>query len=217
MINANRPSNTKVATAAVTDENARQVILIACLVPLMLILLVLASPFAIFFSQRSGDINPEEVPLSHTMTSLRLQFKEKIDAEKNDSTVDEIKVKLEGNNEGTVTDNSTDVLIVFALKYNVVEENSMQMAVLKEEQIDKLKKVFWSMNVVTSEIEIIEEEISFTKTDEDGELVTETQIVSRRIKTIYIQSFSAEEMAINYGFNEMQLEVLNEMMRMQGE
>ncbi|MBN4051083.1 MAG: hypothetical protein COA82_11070 [Alkaliphilus sp.] len=159
----------KVATAAATDENARQIILIACLVPLMLILLVLASPFAIFFSQTSGDINAEGVAISHTMNSLRLQFNEKIELEKNDSTVDEIKVELLGSNKNTITDNSTDVLIVFAVKYNVVEENSMQMAVLSDEKITKLEKVFWDMNTITSEIEINEEETTYTEADENGE------------------------------------------------
>ncbi|MGV8146774.1 MAG: hypothetical protein ACLKAK_12990 [Alkaliphilus sp.] len=201
----------KVATAAATNENARQDVLIACLVPLMFILLVLASPFAIFFSQTSGDINTEGVPISHTMNSLRLQFNEKIELEKNDSSVDEIKIEIFGSDKNTVTDNSTDVLIVFAVKYNVVEENSMQMAVLSEEQITKLEKVFWDMNTITSEIEINEEEITYTETDENGNLVTRTEIIKRKVKTIYITSFSSLDMAKVYGFSEIQLKILREM------
>lgn len=152
----------RIATAALTDEKTRQVILVACLVPLALILLVLASPFAILFSITSADTKAEEVSISHVMNSLKQEFREKTEQEKDDSSVDEIKVEILGSDNNDIIDNSTDVLIVFSVKYNVVEENSMQMAVLKDKQMNKLEKVFWDMSTVTSEIETIEEEITHT-------------------------------------------------------
>ena len=45
----------KVATTVLSDEKGRRIILIACLVPFIIILLVLSSPFAIFFSILGGQ------------------------------------------------------------------------------------------------------------------------------------------------------------------
>ncbi len=44
----------KVATTALSDEKGRRAILIACLIPFIIILLVLSSPFAIFFALLGG-------------------------------------------------------------------------------------------------------------------------------------------------------------------
>ncbi|MGV8149801.1 MAG: hypothetical protein ACLKAK_10945 [Alkaliphilus sp.] len=203
----------KAATAAVSDEKARHAILIACLVPVALILLVLSSPFAIFFSLFSEDPGAEGVSISHTMSALRLEFKEKIEIEKDADSVDEISLIVVGSNDGNLLDNSTEALIVFAVKYNVVEENSMQVAMLDDNQIKKLEGVFWDMNTITSVIDIYEETVTYTDIDENGEEVIKTKVVTTKIKTITITSFSAKEMAEEYSFNEIQLIVLEEMLK----
>ncbi|MBN4069917.1 hypothetical protein JYU11_03310 [bacterium AH-315-G05] len=203
----------KAATAAVTDEKARHAILIVCFVPVVLILLVLSSPFAIFFSITGGDAGAEGVSLSNTMNALRLEFKEEIQLEKDADNVDEINIVVVGSKDGSLLDNSTEALIVFAVKYNVVEENSMQVAMLDDDQIKKLEGVFWDMNTITSVIDTHEETVTYTEIDENGEEVIKTKIVTTEIKTITITSFSAKEMAVEYSFNEIQLIVLEEMLK----
>ena len=80
----------KVATTAVTDERTRRVILIACLIPFIIILLVVSSPFAIFFSMTSDGTNVDAISISGTIYSLKEQFEQKIQIEEEDNTVDEI-------------------------------------------------------------------------------------------------------------------------------
>ena len=47
--------------------------------------------------------------------------------------------------------------------------------------------------------------------DEDGNTVIKTKTITKRIKTIYVDCLSSEEIAISYHFNKTQLRVLEEM------
>jgi cell wall-associated NlpC family hydrolase len=201
----------KVATTAVSDERTRRVILIACLIPFIIILLVLSSPFAIFFSTTSDGTNADAIPISNTMDSLKKQFEQKIQIEKKDDMVDEIHTIIMGSEDNSTIDNSADVLMVYSVKYNVIDDNAEQMVVLSKKQINKLNDVFWDMNTVTSEIETFTEKKTYTTTDEDGNTVTKTKTITKRIKTIYVDCLSSEEIAAAYHFNKTQLRVLEEM------
>jgi cell wall-associated NlpC family hydrolase len=101
--------------------------------------------------------------------------------------------------------------MVYSVKYNVIDDNAEQMVVLSKKQINKLNDVFWDMNTVTSEIETFTEKKTYTTTDEDGNTVTKTKTITKRIKTIYVDCLSSEEIAAAYHFNKTQLRVLEEM------
>jgi cell wall-associated NlpC family hydrolase len=201
----------KVATTAVSDERARRVILIACLVPFLMILLVLSSPFAIFFSMTSDGSNADVISISHTMDSLKSQFEEKIREEKEDDTVDEVHTVIIGSEDNTIIDNSADVLIAYSVKYNVINKNAEQMAVLSEDQINKLENVFCDMNTISSKIKTITEKKTYTATNEKGERITKIKTITKKIKTIYIDCLSAEEIAVVYHFDQTQQRIIEEM------
>ena len=201
----------KVATTAATDEKVRRVILIACLIPFIIILLVLSSPFAIFFSMTSDGTNADAISISGKMYSLKEQFEQKIQLEKEDDTVDEIHTVIMGSEDNSTIDNSADVLMAYSVKYNVTNDNAEQVAVLSKKQINKLNGVFWDMNTVTSKIEIFTEKKTYTITDEKGKIITKTKTITKRIKTIYIDCLSLEEIAVAYHFDKTQLRVLEEM------
>lgn len=201
----------KVATTAASDEKVRQVILIACLLPFIIILLVLSSPFAIFFSMTSDGANADAISISGKMYSLKEQFEQKIQLEEDDDTVDEIHTVIMGSEDNSIIDNSADVLMSYSVKYNVVDNNAKQMAVLSKKQINKLNDVFWDMNTVTSKIETVTEKKTYRTTNKDGNTVTKTKTITKRIKTIYVDCLSSEEIAISYHFNKTQLRVLVEM------
>jgi cell wall-associated NlpC family hydrolase len=201
----------KVATTAVTDERARRVALIACLVPFIIILLVLSSPFAIFFSMTSDGTNADAISISDKMDSLKEQFEQKIRLEEEVDTVDEVRTVIMGSEDNSIIDNSADVLVAYSVKYNVINENAEQMAVLTENQINKLEDVFWDMNTITSEIETFTEKKTYTTTDNNGETVTKTKTITKKIKTIYIDCLTAEEIAKAYDFDKTQQRVLEEM------
>ncbi|MFT9493898.1 C40 family peptidase [Anaerosolibacter sp.] len=201
----------KAVISAATDEKTRRVILIACLVPFIALLLVLASPFAIFFSLTGTGTMEDSVSIVNTMSSLKKEFAQKIQNEQNDSTVDEIKMIIMGSEDNTMIDNASDVLIVFSTKYNVNDENVQQMVVLDAMQVENLKKVYWDMNTIHCEFESRSETVTYTTEDEDGNAITETKTVTKTIKIIYVNCLSAEEMAIAYEFNDAQQIVLQEM------
>ncbi len=203
----------KIVTSAASDERVRRVILIACLIPFLIILLVLSSPFAIFFAIIGGDKNADSVSVYEMMYTLNDSFKESIVAEESDITMDEIHTIAMGSESNTIIDNTTDVLITFAVKYNMLDENAEQMAVLNKKQIKKLKKIYHEMNTITSSIETITEEYEYTSTDEDNNTTTETIVVNKNIKSIYVNSLTVDEMMTKYKFNEKQIVMVKEMQK----
>lgn len=200
----------KVVTT-VSDERTRWVILIACLIPFIIILLVLSSPFAIFISVTNEEANAVSISISDTMDSLKKQFEEKIREEEKDETVDEVHTVIIGSEDNSIIDNSVDVLIAYSIKINVVDDGAKQVAILSESQVNKLNDVYWDMNTITSKIDTFKEKKTYTKTDEEGNKITKMKIITKKIKTIYIDCLSAEEIANKYNFNYKQLRVLEEM------
>ncbi|MBK5247768.1 MAG: hypothetical protein JJE49_10955, partial [Peptostreptococcaceae bacterium] len=201
----------KIVTSAASDEKTRQVILIACLVPFIVVLLVLSSPFAIFFSTIGDGTNNDSVTVMNVMLELKKEFVEKIHIEQNDLSVDGIHTIIMGSEDNSIIDNSSDVLIVFAAKYNVTDEDAEQLAVLTEKQVEKLRKVFWNMNTIHSEIESISEKVTHTTTDGKGNTIEETKTITTKVKTIYVDCLSADELASVYNFNSVQIRVMDEM------
>ncbi|MEA1975436.1 MAG: hypothetical protein U9N10_07800 [Bacillota bacterium] len=94
----------KVASTAASDEKVRRVILIACLIPLIIILLVLSSPFAIFFSMTSDGANADAISIS-----------------------DEIHTIIMGSEDNSIIDNSADVLMAYSVKYNITNDNAKHL------------------------------------------------------------------------------------------
>lgn len=199
----------KVATTVLTDEKGRKAVLIACLIPLIIILLILSSPFAIFFALVGGQ--NESVSVVSTMYELKEAFQYSLQLEQEDTSANVIHTIVMGSEEGTIIDNSEDVLIAFAIKYNMIEENSEQMAVLSEEQVANLRQVYQDMNSISIFVETVSEDVEVTTTNENGETEITIQTISKNIKTIYVDCLTAEEVAEIYGFNDLQKLVITEM------
>ena len=172
----------KVATTVLSDEKGGRIIFIACLVPFIIILLVLSSPFAIFFSILGG--HDESVSVISVLNEMKEEFRYSIQQEQSDSSADTVKTIVMGSEDGTFIDNSEDVLIAFAVKYNVTQEDAEQIAVLSDKQVEKLKKVYWDMNVIKITYETASKEVEVTTTNGKGEQVTETKTVTTTTKII---------------------------------
>ena len=199
----------KVATTVLSDENGRRIILIACLVPFIIILLVLSSPFAIFFSILRG--HDETVSVISVLNEMKEDFRYSIQQEQSDSSADAIKTIVMGSEDGTLIDNSEDVLIAFAVKYNGTKDDAEQIAVLSDKQVEKLKKVYWDMNVINTTYETSSKEVEVTTTNGKGEKVTKTRIVTTTSKIITIDSLTAEDIGEIYGFDDVQNQMIAEM------
>jgi cell wall-associated NlpC family hydrolase len=199
----------KVATTVLSDEKGRRIVLVACLVPFIIILLVLSSPFAIFFSILDGQ--EETVSVISVLNEMKEDFRYSVQQEQADSTADIIKTIVMGSEDGLLIDNSEDVLIAFAVKYNVTKDDAEQVAVLSDNQLEKLRQVYLDMNVITTTYETTSKEVEVTTTNDDGESVTETKTVTTTTKIITIDSLTAEDIGEVYGFDDVQNQMIAEM------
>jgi len=199
----------KVATTVLSDEKGRRIILIACLVPFIVVLLVLSSPFAIFFSILGGQ--EEMVSVISVLDDMKEDFRYSVQQEQADSSADIIKTIVMGSEDGSLIDNSEDVLIAFAVKYNVKKDDAEQIAVLSDKQVEKLKKVYWDMNVINTTYETTSKEVEVTTTNGKGEKVTETKTVTTTTKIITIDSLTAEDIGEIYGFDDVQNQMIAKM------
>jgi len=199
----------KIATTVLSDEKGRRILLIACLVPFVLILAILSSPFAIFFSILGG--HEEAISVVSIVNEMKEDFSLNIQQAQEDESADIIQTIFMGSEDESLIDNSEDVLIAFAVKYNVAKGDTEQVAVLSEKQIEKLKKVYWDMNLITTTYETTSKEVRVTTTDDDGNQVTETKTVTTTTKTISLDSLTAEEIGGIYGFDGEQVRMIAEM------
>lgn len=195
----------KVATTVgkiATDENGRWIIFIALLMPFILILLVLSSPFAIFFGVLNSDVGGGTI--QDVMIELEEELIIKIDNEKNKSGFDSVEVIIIGSEDNTIIDNTVDVLSFFSVLNTVVDGNEVVNFDKKDKK--KLEEIFWKMNsIIIKSVEIITKEIT---TNSKGHKY-EKEIIKHQ-KIIYVDSLSAETMAIKYGFSKNEIDILKE-------
>lgn len=101
-----------------------------------------------------------------------------------------------------------DVLSIYAVFITGGNEQS-DVIVLDDEKIEKLKRIFWEMNIISSRVEEVEKNIETI--DEKGNVVI--QNVTRKILFINISNKSVEEMIQQYNFNKKQVEQLAELQK----
>ena len=188
-----------------TDKNGRWIILISVLTPPILILLILSSPFAIFFSL-FGDSSGKDVSVQTVMLELQNEFRKRIESEQSDSKMDNITTIIVGSEDNTLIDNSVDVLSFFSVM-NITKDGE-QVAYLDDKGRTKLEDIFWQMNRI--DVDIDKRKHTKVTTNSDGNKSTKT--TTTYYKTITVNSLTAEEMAINNGFTDEQKRILKEVM-----
>ncbi|SNT11506.1 hypothetical protein SAMN05446037_104129 [Anaerovirgula multivorans] len=202
---------TKAVMTVATNKKVRNAVIIAAMTPMIIVLMVLSSPFAIFFALRDGGTSTQDVPVMVIMNELKSEFENEIQRELDDPEVDEVHVIYMGSEDNEPIDNCVDVLYIFSTKYNIAGEVSEQVALLSDKQVLNLKSIYYDMNVITTEKEVVTETLTNTTTDDDGNEVTETKSITKIIKIITIDSLTADEAFILYGFNDVQMQVVEEM------
>lgn len=159
---------------------------------------ILLSPFGIF-SGGGADGTPS---ITEVVQTINGELNEKISSMQAGTNVSQVEVVYEGSDDGTPINNWPDVLAVFAVKTNMDMENPQDVVVMDHEKVELLRSVFWDMTEVTKRVE--------TETVEGD--AGEEGATTRQILTIYVNSKGYEEMIGFYGFNEEQIEILEEMM-----
>lgn len=190
-----------------SSKNGRWIILIAVLTPLVLILLLLSSPFIIFSSLFSSGNGGEDISAQAYMLELQTEFQKKIEIEQQDPDMDSIETIVMGSEDNTLIDNSVQVLSFFSVLQTT--ENGEQVAYLDGASKEKLEIIFWEMNQI--DIEIEEERSEKTVTDAKGN--TSKITVTTYHKMIIIDNLTAEKMATRYKFDTDQNQLLKEVLR----
>jgi cell wall-associated NlpC family hydrolase len=193
-----------------TDKNGRWIILIAVLTPLILILLILSSPFAIFFSLFSDGSGNNDISVQVVMLELQNEFKQRIETEQNDSKMDLITTIIVGSEDNTLIDNSVDVLSFFSV-INTTKDGE-QVAYLDDKGRKKLEDIFWQMNQI--DVDIDKRKHTSSTTNPDGSTGTNTTTTYH--KTITVNSLTAEEMATLYSLTDEQQKILEEVILSSG-
>ena len=196
-----------------------------------LIVFLSASPWGIFFN----DTDDETPTIAELVVQINNEYSREITRIiTNAGEIDELIINGDTDNSSYTPYNWVDVLGVFAVKTsaNPVNEEYLDVLIIDEKRIRKLKDVFWDMNSISFVIEeeIIEDES--TPTPYPTTMSTPTQYpyytpeftpeptpssdpdVYRKL-IITLNGLSYEQGAEEYKFNENQVGLLNELMSVQ--
>ncbi len=166
--------------------------IVVILLGILLIGAILASPFGILFSNEPA---PDAIPLSSAVAQISMEFSTKLNE------------LQEGEYENFTIDGEPpewiEVIAVFAC-HVAGGEDGVDVMVLDEEKVDKLRSVFWDMCVLTVDEETEEWTGPTTPTD----VSTEPTINL----TITIEAKTADDMRLFYSFSEFQNDALTELL-----
>lgn len=174
-------------------------------VVVMLVGILLVSPFGIFFSGGADN----EMTLQQAMGILNTEFNDRITEIENSVAHDDL--RQDGQQASW-----KEVLAIYAVKVTTDKENPMEVVTMDEEHLELLGQIFWDMNQIYYTTEPYTEEVTVevpaeNSTDEDG-VTEEVQTVERTRLVITITSKAALQMAEDYGFDQEQLDLLNELL-----
>lgn len=171
-----------------------------------LVAFILSSPLAIFAgggANNTPTISDEILTLNGELTSKITQI------QKDAGQVNKVVISFNGNEDYGFIDNWSDILAVFAVKTNMDSQNPMDVAVMDDQRIAQLRKVFWDMNTVSSHISDPTPSPSPTASMTPNATAT---AMTGRVLTINISSKYWDEMIGVYNFNDDQANMLKEMM-----
>lgn len=172
------------------------VIIVLCLVG------ALASSFyGIFFSTETSDSG---MNISSVIQEINADYDNRIDELKSDEYD---RIEINGSKA-----NWKDVLSIYAVKATTAPDNPMEIATVDENKKSILSNIFWDMNSIDSQSETRTETKEITSTDENGNEVITTENVTVKVLTITISSKTADDMSVQYSFDNKQKEYLAELM-----
>ena len=163
--------------------------LVAAMCVIFLAAAVIASPFGIFFA---NEPSPGAVPLSAVVNQVNMELSDKLAALQSGSYSS---IDIEG-----AAPDWREVAAVFACK-TAMGSDSVDVAALTPDRVERLKAVFWDMCALTSRVETIEHEAT-----NDTEAWTEQKL------HITITSKSADDMRTAYTFSTDQNNTLTELL-----
>ena len=173
------------------------VIILLCLVGA-----VAGSFYGIFFSTETSDTG---MNITGVIQEINAEYDSRINELKSADTYD--RVEINGSKA-----NWKDILSVYSVKVSTDPNNPQETATMDENKKSILTGIFWDMNSISSSVETRTETQEVTTTDETREEVTAQQEVPLKVLTITITDKTAEDMANEYAFDDVQKKYLTELM-----
>lgn len=164
--------------------------------------LVVGSVFAIFTPNTTGD----SVTIQEVMNKIERDYDEKKEELIENISFDVLLY------EGEISD-WKEVLAVSIVKLNFANDSTQEFTVLDDNLIEKIETIFFDMNELTTKIDLIPYTSKRTEIDDDG---TEIEIEETKYMT-YLTVIStpktAIEMAYIYGFSDMQITIIEDLLQ----
>lgn len=165
------------------------VVLVAALCVIFLVAAVIASPFGILFA---NEPSPGAVPLNAAVSQINMELTDKLTLLQS-GTYDRIDIQGAGPDWREVT-------AVFACK-TAMGTDSLDVAALTPDRVERLKTVFWDMCTITSRPETI-----------DHPAVGSTAAWSENVLHITVTAKTADDMRTTYLFSGEQNSALTELL-----
>lgn len=177
-------------------------IAVLIIVIVVIIGLVVGSVFAIFTPNTTGD----SVTIQEVMNKIERDYDEKKEELIENISFDVLLY------EGEISD-WKEVLAVSIVKLNFANDSTQEFTVLDDNLIEKIETIFFDMNELTTKIDLIPYTSKRTEVDDDG---TEIEIEETKYMT-YLTVIStpktAIEMAYVYGFSDMQITIIEDLLQ----
>lgn len=163
---------------------------------------VVGSVFAIFTPNTTGD----SVTIQEVINKIERDYDEKKEELIENISFDVLLY------EGEISD-WKEVLAVSIVKLNFANDSTQEFTVLDDNLIEKIETIFFDMNELTTKIDLIPYTSKRTEIDDDG---TEIEIEETKYMT-YLTVIStpktAIEMAYIYGFSDMQITIIEDLLQ----
>ena len=168
------------------------------IVVVLLVAAILGSVFGIFASEKGYDVGPS---MPDVVSQINSDFSLKIDSIIEANPHD--KLVINNNGSASMVANWDEVLTIYDVLVTTNPQNPMEVATLDNVKIEKLKSVFWGMNIISYSVDVVQ-----IGTDEKtGKPITET------VLTITVSYKSVEDMIAYYGFNADRTALVHELLR----
>jgi len=170
-------------------------VVILVILTICMVALLVCSVFGIFFSSERG-VSENGMTMNVVVSQINTEFAGELARIQRENPHDSCEI----------TANRAlwkEILAVYAVKTSTDPDNPLDVITLDDEKIDLLRTVFWDMNIIDYWIE----EIEHSGDDEDEDTWYEY------ILHITVTGKTAAEMAVQYGFNAEQREMLEELLK----
>jgi len=190
-------ANTKILTATLLAMGGVAVLftIVICTIGL-----VMGSSFGIFMSTEDTGTG---YTLTNVVQTINEEYVAEIEKIKTEVPYDDFEITEE-------TPNWKDVLAIYAVKATT-DFDGVEVVTVDEQKAELIRNVFWDMTELTYETETYEETETVEITDEEGNTTEQDMTVTKTRLIISIKNKTAAEAAVEYNFNDNQMEQLEEL------